>query len=509
MNYRVFFVFVSFILCITGKAIAQQGADNASSKGSVSSILHSVSESELKEWLSFLVSEECRGRLTGDIGFKKAADFTAGLFKEWGLEPIGDNGTYFQAFDHPYVEIKHGGSFKLFIPVGKDWIEKTYDYPDNYMVGGTSDSGELSKLDLVYVGYGITAPELGYDDYKGIDVKGKIVVCEINIPYTGRDPALQKAWMPYQYHTFKMTNAVKHGAAGMLYVSVTANPNPGWNKGFIYACISENVVKDIFAGTGKDHAETIASMQKNLKPQSFFINKKADIKAVTEYHPEGVGYNIVGMIKGTNPTLEAEVIMAGGHLDHVGMMPVLMPGALDNASGAVIIMAAAKALATSGFKPERSCIFILYGGEETGLLGSQFFVNNPKVPLKNIRVLFNIDMLGTGYGLGASAAQKFGSILNYVDNANNEYVKREFQTRLEANEIVTRPRTDGAVFFQTGIPVISLYAFGAKERTPYHHPGDVIELINFDIVRDAVKLISTSIMDLSTKKDITISPKDN
>ena len=507
MSYRILFVFISIILCTAGNVSAQQSADIATDKSLKSSVLHNVTESELREWLSFFVSEECRGRLTGDIGFKKAADYAADLFKQWGLEPLGDNGTYFQSFDHPYVEVKHGGSFKLHIPVGKDWVEKTYDYPDNYMAGGTSDNGELSKLDLVYVGYGITAPELGYDDYKGIDVRGKIVVCERDIPYTGQEPALQKAWMPYQYHSFKMTNAVKHGAAGMLYISVTANPNPGWNKDFIYACISDSVAKDIFAGTGKNHAETIAKMQNTLKPQSFNINKKADIKAVTEYHPEGVGFNIIGMIKGSDPTLEAEVIMAGGHLDHVGMMPVLIPGALDNASGAVITMAAAKALATSGFKPKRSCVFILYGAEETGLIGSRFFVDNPKVPLENIRVLFNIDMLGTGYGLGGRAAQKFGSVLDYVENANSKYVKREFQTDLEANEIVTRPRTDGAVFFQAGVPVIRLYSFGEKVG-PYHHPGDVKELIKFDIVRDAAKLLSTSMMDLSTDENLTVSPKE-
>ena len=508
MNYRIFLTCISFILCVSSKISAQQNTNTEIDKSTISSVLHNVSDSELREWLTFFVSDECRGRLTGDIGFKKAADYAADLFKQWGLEPFGDNGTYFQAFDHPYVEVKHGGHFKLYVPIGNDWIEKTYDYPDNYMAGGTSDNGEISKLDLVYVGYGITAPELGYDDYKGIDVKGKIVVCESNIPYTGSEATLQKAWMPYQYHSFKMTNAVKHGAAGMLYVSILANPNPGWNKGFIYACISENVTKDIFAGTGKNHSETIANMQKNLKPNSFYINKKADIKAVTEFHPEGIGYNIIGMIKGTDPTLEAEVIMAGGHLDHAGMMPVLMPGALDNASGSVIIMAAAKALATSGFKPKRTCVFILYGGEETGLLGSQFFINNPKTPLKNIRILFNVDMLGTGYGLGADAAQKFGSILDYVEKANSMYIRREFRTSLGANEIITRPRTDGAVFFGAGVPVISMYAFGATEITPYHHPGDVKELINFDIMRDAVKLISTSMIELSTEKNLTISPKE-
>ena len=133
------------------------------------------------------------------------------------------------------------------------------------MAGGTSDSGEIKGIDLIYIGYGITAPELHYDDYNGIDVKGKIVVCERDITYGGNDPVLQKKWMPYQYHSHKMKNATDHGAAGMLYISTTANPNPGWNKGFVYACISEKVVNDIFAGTGKNYDKTKRRVVKNSR----------------------------------------------------------------------------------------------------------------------------------------------------------------------------------------------------------------------------------------------------
>ena len=132
--------------------------------------LYTTTETDLRDWMSYLTSPECRGRLTGDPGFFRAVNYTANLFKEWGLEPGGDNGTYFQNFPHPYTEVKEGGYFNLYVPVNKDWVAKDYPYPDHYMVGGTSDSGELKKLDLVYVGYGITAPELNYDDYKGIDV---------------------------------------------------------------------------------------------------------------------------------------------------------------------------------------------------------------------------------------------------------------------------------------------------------------------------------------------------
>lgn len=399
------------------------------------------------------------------------------------------------------------GQFSLYFPVGKDWIAKEYPCPDHYMVGGTSDSGELHRLELAYVGYGITAPELNYDDYKGIDVKGKIVVCDRDIPYQGRDPELQKKWTPYQYHNLKMTNAVAHGAAGMLYITTTANPNPGWNPGFIYACISDSVARDIFAGTGENYDAVKEGINQSMKPYSFVIEKKADIKAVTQFHPDGIGCNVIGILRGTDPTLEPEMIMAGAHLDHVGMMPVLMPGAMDNASGSVIIMGAAKALSTSGYTPKRTLVFVLYGGEETGLIGSKYLVDHPISPLENLKVVFNIDCLGTGYGLGARAAQKYASLLDYVEGANEAVLKRPFTTRLGNNEIITRPRTDDANFFVKGVPTISLFSFGAAYRTPYHHPGDVMELIEFDIVRDCVKLLTRTMMNMGNVEKIEASPK--
>lgn len=496
-------LFIAALLLLNYPAKAQ---DSEAIKPEIK-VLNSTTETDLREWMTFLVSPECRGRLTGDPGFFKAVNYTADLFKEWGLEPGGDNGTYFQNFPHPYTEVKEGGYFNLYIPVNGDWVAKNYPYPDHYMVGGTSDTGELKKLDLVYVGYGISAPELNYDDYKGIDVKGKIVVCERDVPYHGDDHKLQKSWTPYQYHNRKMTNAVEHGAAGMLYLTVNGNPNPGWNKNFIYACISDSVATDIFAGTGKKHSEVKANIDKTLKPNSFPINKKADIKAVTEFHPDGKGCNVIGILRGSDPTLAPEVIVAGGHIDHIGMMPVLMPGALDNASGSVIIMGAAKALAQSGCKSKRTLMFVLFGGEETGLIGSEYLASHPIMPNEKIRALINIDCLGAGYGLGARVAQKHGSLLNYLETANDTFVKRPFKTALGGNEIITRPRTDDANFFVKGVPTISLFSFGATEPIPYHHPGDVIDNIHFDIVNDAVKLLSETMLEMSNAPAINTNAR--
>mgnify|MGYP001171407008 CR=1 FL=1 len=464
--------------------------------------MYVTSTADLKSWMSFLTSPECRGRLTGDIGFAKATHYAADLFKAWGLEPGGDNGTYFQSFPHPYTEVKEGGFFTLYFPSGKQWIAKQYSYPDNYMVGGTSDTGFLEQKDLVYVGYGITAPELDYDSYSGIDVKGKIVVCERDVPYQGQDTKLQKAWTPYQYHSHKMKNAADHGAAGLLYISIAGNPNPGFNKGFVYACISDSVAKDIFSGTGKDYVTVKSNLDKTLKPNSFPINKKADIKAFTEFHPDGVGCNVIGILHGTDPTLAPEYLTIGAHLDHIGMQPYVCPGALDNASGSVIIMGAAKALATSGFKPKRTIVFVLFGGEETGLYGSDYLANHPIMPLNNAKAVINIDCLGDGYGFGAMIAPKYSTLFKYVEEADIKSCNRPFMKVPSRDVIVTRPRTDEANFFIKGVPTISPFAFGGTKVIPYHNPGDTMENINFDLVHDAVKWMATTLMDMSTVPEV-------
>lgn len=497
---KVLFVFMAIACSITSWAQREATVEQKA--------LYVTTTDDLKDWMTFLTSEECRGRLTGDIGFWRAAQFGADLFKQWGLEPGGDNGTFFQNFEHPYVMPQEGGFFTLYLPQGKEWIGKQYDYPDHYMVGGTSDTGFLQKLDLVYVGYGITAPELNYDSYKGIDVKGKIVVCERDIPYKGRDPKLQKAWMPYQYHNFKMTNATKHGAAGMLYISTAGNPNPGYNKDFVYCCISDSVAKDIFMGTGKDHAAVVKEMDNTLKPISFKIDKKADIKAITEWHPEGKGCNVVGILRGTDPSLAPEYITIGGHVDHIGFQPYLCPGAQDNASGSIIVLGTAKAICMSGFKPRRTIVFTLFGGEETGLIGSGFMANHPILPKDQHKLLINIDCLAAGYGIGIRIPQKHASLYKYVEDANGKSVHRPIILSKGANEIVTRPRTDEANFFVKGVPTLAPFAFGSTVRIPYHVPGDTMDYLDFDLIRDAVKLMAAVLINVSSVEKIDTSPAD-
>ena len=210
---------------------------------------HTITSEEMMSWIQKLCSPEFNGRLTGTPEFQASAAWVADRLKEWGIKPGGDEGSYFQWFDHPYTVINDIGSLTLNIPVSEgSIIKKSYNYPDDYYPGMNSGSGEITA-EVVFVGFGVTAPELNYDDYKGIDVKGKIVIMNRDVPYTDpRNPEYKK-WVGYCYHQYKLENAVKHGAAGMLYIDgALANPNISYEPSIIVCGIGPQPLEDIFAG---------------------------------------------------------------------------------------------------------------------------------------------------------------------------------------------------------------------------------------------------------------------
>jgi len=145
---------------------------------------HKVTSEEMMEWMMKLCSPEFNGRLTGTPGFIASAEWVAGKLKDWGIKPAGDGGSYFQWFDWPYTDVNDIGSLSLKIsqPDGSN-IYKFYNFPDEYYPGMNSGNGEITA-EVVFAGFGVTAPELNYDDYKGIDVKGKIVLVNRDVPRT-------------------------------------------------------------------------------------------------------------------------------------------------------------------------------------------------------------------------------------------------------------------------------------------------------------------------------------
>ena len=483
---------------------AQAAAAPQTDEAKLLSAMHGISSHALLGHVAELVSEKYGGRLTGTADYEACVAWVESLFRGWGVEPGGENGTYRQLFPNPYTVVFPGGVCELALPAGKGGlVKKSYRYEDEFIPGGTSGSGEVTA-EVVYAGYGITAPELGYDDYKGVDVTGRIVLLEPEVPVAPRGETLEafKKWRPYSFHQYKLRNAAAHGAKGMVYnYGPIGNPNNAYVEGFVYHHVGAAVVADVFAGTGRVHKDVVDRIRKELRPRSFATGKTMTIGNRTEHHPDGVGINLLGRITGTDPALRDEVIVVGGHLDHLGRMWELMPGADDNATAVAVTLGIAEAMAKCAVKPKRTVVFFLFGSEEQsedqGTEGSRFYVEHPVYPLDKTVVFINLEGPGSGDRISASGGTTYPGFWRFVERANAAYVRRELGTGPASYP--ARPRQDSAWFFWKGVPSLT---FGADGGTPppyptYHNTRDSIDLVTPEIMEDIAQLLFMTVMDLA------------
>jgi hypothetical protein len=470
---------------------------------SVLEAFHAISSHDCYLWTELQCHPRFGGRLTGTEEYNACAAWLADSLENWGVLPWGNGGTYLQEFDHQYTLVKSGCSLKLHLPVKKGEVVKDYEYVKEFMPGSTSGSGEV-KAEVVYVGYGISAPELNFDEYKGVDVKGKIVLVEREVPVSpAKNPELFIQWRPYSFHQYKLENAVKHGAVGMVYnYGPIANPNNAYNAQFIYVHIGDAAVQDLFQGTGKSHSEVIRHIQESLRPQSFALKKTMSIKMVTEHVPNAVGYNVLGLIEGSHPVLKEQVILLGGHLDHLGYCYELIPGANDNASAVAVMMAVARALKQSGVQLKRSVGLCFFGAEEQAVVGAKVYLEHPPVPLDKTCCLLNLDGVGAGNKLFALAGDNYPALWQFIDSANTRYVHRSLNTNYFSN--LARPRLDAARFLWKDVPTLSFSAYGTASA--YHTPEDNMSIITPEIMEDLAKILFISVIDLANAEQIQFRP---
>ncbi len=465
---------------------------------------HTITSEEMMMWIEKLCSPEFQGRLSGTSEYIACTEWVAEKLREWGIKPGGDNGTYFQWFDSPYTVVNDIGTLSLKISQpDSSAIIKNYTYPDEYYPGMNSGNGEITA-EVVFAGFGVTAPELNYDDYKGIDVKGKIVLVNRDVPpVDARNPEYKK-WVGYCYHQYKLENAVKHGAAGFLYIDgASANPNISYDPSIIVCGIGPQPLADIFSGLSTTNADVVDKIRKSTKPASFSTGKIMTIKANTSRHPEGRGCNIVGIIEGTDPVLKNEAIIIGGHLDAVGKAGKTVNGALDNASGVVDIMGAAKAMAQSGIKLKRSVVFLFIGGEETGLNGSRLYAQKPAFPKEKTIVYINLDMVGNGTGLAINAAAPYKQLLTCFEEANSKYIHRPFRgSAPEPSDYYGRPRSDTYNFSSAGYRTMSIFTTGGYKKVYYHLPGDDPDAVTIDIMEDVAKMIYVALINMANDAEL-------
>ncbi len=452
-----------------------------------------ISAKDIKSFVSEMVKPEYKGRLGGSPEYMEIAKWSAKYFKKWGLKPVGDNNSYFQYFDRPYCDVLDVGEVSITYNNKKtNLIAKTDYYP-----GANCEAG-IAEGELIFVGYGITNPELGYDDYKNIDVKGKIVLILNDVPYKGKDAKTVADWTHYNSHTHKYTNAHAHGAKGALLIDMKAAPSIPLLPDFRYATISNEAANNILENCNKNVKDLESQISECMCPNSFSMNMTAKIQSNTKCFDEGLSANVVGLIEGNDPILKNEIIIVGAHLDGQGSLGFLLPSALDNASGTADVMAVAKAASALKGNIKRSILFILFGAEECGLIGSLHYADNPIYPLNNTILMLNLDMVGNGTGIGVWGGKSYPDFYKIFEMVNEEYIKLSFAGS-ENSKVFGRPRTDGMVFLMRDIPTIHLGITNATQPVYYHSYKDTKDLLSYNTMEQISKFLYLSLYYLANK----------
>jgi hypothetical protein len=393
---------------------------NLYSQNSVQQGLKQITPQLIQGYVDYLASDKLLGRDTPSPELDTAADFIVKQLKSFGIKPV--KGSYFQniPFCAKDLDVKN---CILRITVGG--VGKKFNLKSDYIpFEATANTSVASEI--VFAGYGITAKEYNYDDYKDIDVNGKIVLILKHEPgeKDTKSPFFGDQETKYSFPSYKFENAIKHGAIAVLLVTDPLNHSflfpqgYGWSSLSNYTsdadlrldlCISkpsipliqvgESVIESLFGSV-----DSLKSVQRRIdrirKPQSYILlNSKCELATkllINEVFPK----NIVGIIEGSDKKLRKEIVIVGGHYDHIGYMPrhrngddFVFNGADDNASGTAGVLAIAKALTSIKQKPKRSILFVLFAGEEKGLYGSEYYCSNPLFPLEKTVAMFNLDMI--------------------------------------------------------------------------------------------------------------------
>ena len=447
--------------------------------------LNSISGAEAYDFVKTMASPECAGRLTGDAGYTTAAKWAARKYASWGLKPISPKDGFLQPYPSPYTTVDKA-EMTIFLPDGKPEPGTEQAYKEMKLVPEKeflpllfSDSGDRTA-ETVFAGWGISAPELNYDDYAGVDVRGKFVLCFRGTP--DRDVKYEK----YDEHRTRMKTARDKGALGIVYIygDIAANPNGDWLAGFTPAMISDKVMDAVLKEVNSSASDLRKSLTTFKRPVSFPLRAKIRLVVESRHFPAAVGYNVAGYIEGSDPALRNECVVIGGHFDHCGRhMGLLFAGADDNASGSATVMEIARAFAALGRKSKRSVVFVLFGGEEMGLQGSTYFVSHVPAPFTKVDAMFNYDMTGEGDGLGGGVSAEPAGLKKAFEDADKSV---GILRGLGVIRHVGVRGSDFAPFFEKGIPSASFGSNGP--HLAYHQTGDTIFRVNPEIMAAAAKV---------------------
>ncbi len=374
-----------------------------------------ISAARIRADVKFLASDLMEGRGVGTRGGDLATEFIATQFAVAGLKPAGEKGTFFQ--EVPMVGVATDAGAQLSASAGGKTVQ--FKWAEEF-VGAAEEQKPLSKfagVETVFVGHGIVAPEFQWNDYQGVDVKGKIVVLFTSEPPSD-DPAFfgGKALTYYGRWTYKYEEALRQGALGVVILHTTPTASYGWNvvrnswggetpfmkldagqRGLAFAgWLSGDAARKMLALTGKDLDSMLkAADTRGFKAYPLGIKMTAHLP--TKLRPIS-SRNVIGMVEGSDPRLKNEYVVFTAHWDHLGIgAPVkgdkIYNGAIDNGTGLGVLTELARVWAALPQKPRRSAVFLSVTAEEGGLRGSGYYGEHPLFPPGKTALDVNFDAL--------------------------------------------------------------------------------------------------------------------
>jgi aminopeptidase YwaD len=463
-----------------------------------------VSISNLQAHVRYLASPELEGRLAIALGAHKAAEYIARMFQEYGLEPKGTDG-YFQDFEMT-IGFQPGGdnSLRLKPRRGRAWQAPGDSFRPVNLTANAKASGEV-----VFVGYGIAAPEQGYDEYAGMEVKGKIVAFLRGAPNLGEEKPLPRTVSSLSQ---KVRTAAEKGAIGVLVLNTPDNDTLlplGMMRGrgaqrieIPVLNLNLEVANRLLQPARLDVAAIIEKIATTRQPVSQVIPGLRVEMAASIEPRRGIARNVIGFLPGSEPGKREEIIVIGAHYDHIGFGEVgsLAPepggthhGADDNASGTAGLLELARTLAADRAQLQRSILFIAFSGEEEGLIGSAHFVRNPTVPLEKVVAMLNLDMIGrmTNDRLSVSGIGSSPQWEEMVKAANSDGLS------LNLGQSATGG-SDHTSFFLRNIPVLFFFT---GMHPDYHRPSDTWDKINYEGQAKVVRMVYRVAMALSQREE--------
>ena len=497
--------------------------------------LETIRTSDLHADLEFLAAPEFEGRLSLQRSSELAARWVAAEFQRAGLKPLVPGNSYLQPVPMLEYRVDRASSG---LTITRNGQTHRYSFPDAY---GNFPADVDLNAPIIFAGFGISAPELNYDDYAGIDVRGKIVLIFDHEPQENdaASPFNGKGNTRYAGPYVKTLTAQQHGAIAVLIVAEPNRKHPsnqerqarirGQNERSRMATqaladselripsytISDQIADDLLQGQAK---QSQASIDGNLKPVSRDTGASARLQIVLSERRRATTWNVLGLIEGSDPALRGDTIVFSGHYDHDGIAASggIFHGADDNGSGTVGVIELARAFAANPIKPRRSLLFAVFAAEERGLLGSYYYVSHPLRSLDTTRAVINFDMIGRNetpsdqtkglIEIDADTSNELNLVgANYspqykamVERANNMVGLRLSYKWDEEPALNVFFRSDHYPFALHGIPAMWWFT---GFHPDYHQTTDTADKINYSKMEKILKLAFIAGFDFGDTND--------